>query len=75
MSMQDLPSRTEVIQQIKNNGGRIAAVMPIFYPRELLRTYGFQPIEIWGPPKVKACGHEHFQSSVCPIVRMLHRFF
>lgn len=67
--MQGLPSRKEIIQRVKDKGEHIAAVMPIFYPRELLRAYGFQPIEVWGPPNIIASEHQHFQSYACPIVR------
>lgn len=49
---------------------RLAAVLPIHYPRALLRAYGFHPMEVWGPPGVTAREEEtHFQEYVCSLVR------
>ncbi len=48
----------------------MAAVLPIHYPRALLRAFGFLPVEVWGPPRVDAaCGAQHLQPYVCSIVR------
>ncbi len=44
-------ARTSVIKDIKNRGGSVAAVLPIHYPRALLRAFDIYPIEVWGPPK------------------------
>ncbi|MFQ5921474.1 MAG: 2-hydroxyacyl-CoA dehydratase subunit D [Anaerolineales bacterium] len=48
----------------------IAAVLPIHYPRELLRAFGILPMEVWGPPNVDSSfGTAHVQAYVCSIVR------
>ena len=48
----------------------MAAVLPIHYPRALLRAFGILPMEVWGPPKVDAArGASHLQPYVCSIVR------
>lgn len=64
-----LPSRAEVVARVKEQGKRVLAVMPIHYPRALLRAYGFHPIELWGPPDAPvAQGARHFQAYTCDIV-------
>ena len=66
----DLPSRTTVIERFKGQGGRIAAVLPIHYPRALFRAFGMLPIEVWGPPGVdKSTGDAHLQAYACSTVR------
>jgi benzoyl-CoA reductase/2-hydroxyglutaryl-CoA dehydratase subunit BcrC/BadD/HgdB len=66
----DIPTRREVIAAEKARGGRVAAVFPIYYPRELLRAHGFQPLEVWGPPGVDAApAGAHLQAYTCSIVR------
>jgi benzoyl-CoA reductase subunit C len=65
-----LPRRTDVIADWKENGGLVAAVFPIHYPRELLRAFGILPVEVWGPPGVEAdYGATHLQSYLCSVVR------
>lgn len=67
--MLDLPTRTQTIQEHKRQGGRIAAVFPIHYPRALFRAFNFLPVEVWGPPKIDASkGAAHLQPYVCSIV-------
>ena len=64
-----IPSRKEVIKDIKNQGGLVAAVLPIHYSRALLRAFDIYPIEVWGPPKVDvSLGGAHLQPYVCSIV-------
>jgi benzoyl-CoA reductase/2-hydroxyglutaryl-CoA dehydratase subunit BcrC/BadD/HgdB len=66
----ELPSRTAVIRRWKEQGGAVAAVLPIHYPRALLRAFGLLPVEVWGPPRVdKAAGDGHLQAYTCSIVR------
>lgn len=66
----DLPSRQQVLQALRADGQHIAAVFPAFYPRELLRAFGFHPIELWAPPvPVSPAVAEHFQSYTCAIAR------
>jgi len=68
--MLTIPARAEVVRQVRERGERVAAVLPIHYPRALLRACGFQPMEVWGPPGVSAVeGNAHFQSYTCGIVR------
>ncbi len=68
--MIDLPRRTEVAQAFKQVGGSIAAVLPIHYPRALLRAFGVLPMEVWGPPNIDpTLGAAHVQAYVCSIVR------
>ncbi len=64
-----IPSRKEVIKDIKKRKGLVAAVLPIHYSRALLRTFDIYPIELWGPPKVDvSLGGTHLQTYVCSIV-------
>jgi len=66
----EIPSRSEVIRTWKAQGGRIAAVLPIHYPRALLRASGFLPVEVWGPPALEyGLGPSHLQPYVCSLVR------
>lgn len=66
----ELPHRTEIIRAHKARGGRIAAVLPIHYPRALFRAFDILPIEVWGPPRVDpTLGSAHLQPYVCSIVR------
>lgn len=66
----ELPHRTEIIRAHQARGGRIAAVLPIHYPRALLRAFDILPIEVWGPPRVEpTLGAAHLQPYVCSIVR------
>jgi benzoyl-CoA reductase/2-hydroxyglutaryl-CoA dehydratase subunit BcrC/BadD/HgdB len=66
----DLPHRSEIIRAHKANGGPIAAVLPIHYPRALLRAFNILPIEVWGPPRIDPMlGTAHLQPYVCSIVR------
>jgi benzoyl-CoA reductase/2-hydroxyglutaryl-CoA dehydratase subunit BcrC/BadD/HgdB len=65
-----IPDRKEVAARMKQEGRRIAAVLPIHYPRALLRAHGYHPMEVWGPPRVRSSeGDRHFQSYTCAIVR------
>lgn len=65
----EIPTRSEVIAEVRRRGRRVAAVLPYHYPRALLRAHGFHPIEIWGPPGVpRDQGGRHFQSYTCDIV-------
>lgn len=65
-----IPRRSEIIQSHKENGGQIAAVFPIHYPRALLRAFGILPVEVWGPPGVDVSRADaHLQAYVCTIVK------
>jgi benzoyl-CoA reductase/2-hydroxyglutaryl-CoA dehydratase subunit BcrC/BadD/HgdB len=65
----EIPSRDEVISTIRQRGGRIAAVFPIFYPRELLRAFGLYPVEVWAPPVHGTPPPDHLQTYTCSIAR------
>lgn len=55
---------------MQDAGYRIAAVLPVHYPRALLRACGFHPVEVWGPTRVDARGGDlRFQAYTCAIVR------
>ncbi|MGQ9467814.1 MAG: 2-hydroxyacyl-CoA dehydratase subunit D [Anaerolineae bacterium] len=64
-----IPSRTETLRSWREHGGGVAAVLPIHYPRALLRAFGLLPMEVWGPPRVDpALGAAHLQPYVCSVV-------
>ncbi len=68
--MSALPRRSEAIAAFKQQGGSVAAVFPIHYPRALLRAFDILPVEVWGPPRVDTSyGAEHLQPNICSIVR------
>jgi len=65
-----IPSRKEMIQNIKDQGGKVAAVLPYHYPRALLRAHGIFPVEVWGPAYVDdMAGTQHFPEYTCKIVQ------
>jgi benzoyl-CoA reductase/2-hydroxyglutaryl-CoA dehydratase subunit BcrC/BadD/HgdB len=65
-----IPTRRETIAQARQRGDRVAGVLPIHYPRALLRAHGIQPIEIWAPPRQDpTAGNAQFQAYACAIVR------
>ena len=65
-----IPRRSEVIRAHKSRGGRVAAVLPIHYPRALFRAFDILPVEVWGPPNVDSTlGAAHLQPYVCSIAR------
>jgi benzoyl-CoA reductase/2-hydroxyglutaryl-CoA dehydratase subunit BcrC/BadD/HgdB len=66
----DIPSRKGTIQAFKGMGGLVAGVLPIYYPRALLRAFNILPVEMWGPPRVDPVfGSAHIQPYICSIVR------
>ncbi len=69
-SLPAIPRRPDVARAHHEQGGLVAAVLPIHYPRALLRAFGILPIEVWGPPRVDAArGAARLQPYVCSIVR------
>lgn len=65
-----IPTRMEALARVEERGGQYAAVFPIHYPRALLRAFGLQPVEVWGPPgKETTLGDAHLQAYTCSIVR------
>lgn len=73
MSIEDIfafPRRSSVALAQKERGGYVAGVLPIHFPRALLRSFDILPMEVWGPPGVDATyGAAHLQAYVCSIVR------
>jgi benzoyl-CoA reductase/2-hydroxyglutaryl-CoA dehydratase subunit BcrC/BadD/HgdB len=69
-ALPEIPSRRETIQAFKGIGGKVAGVLPIHYPRALLRAFNILPVEIWGPPGIDPIfGSAHIQPYICSIVR------
>jgi benzoyl-CoA reductase/2-hydroxyglutaryl-CoA dehydratase subunit BcrC/BadD/HgdB len=65
-----IPTRKETVDSLRHQGRPIAAVLPIHYPRELVRACGLHPMEVWGPAGVDPVEADaHFQSYTCAIVR------
>jgi benzoyl-CoA reductase/2-hydroxyglutaryl-CoA dehydratase subunit BcrC/BadD/HgdB len=65
-----IPTRTDCVARARRRGDRIAGVLPIHYPRALLRAHRLQPVEIWAPPRQDpAAGNAHFQAYACAVVR------
>jgi benzoyl-CoA reductase/2-hydroxyglutaryl-CoA dehydratase subunit BcrC/BadD/HgdB len=65
-----IPTRSAVIAEARQRSDRIAAVLPIHYPRALLRAHGVHPVEIWAPPRQDpTAGNALFQAYACAIVR------
>ncbi len=63
----DLPNRRTAIESFRKGGGRIAAVFPGRYPREILLAAGFLPVEVWDPPGPIARASAHAQPFVCGV--------
>jgi benzoyl-CoA reductase/2-hydroxyglutaryl-CoA dehydratase subunit BcrC/BadD/HgdB len=68
--MVKVPGRIETITKYKKQGGRIAAVLPIHYPRALMRAFNILPVEVWGPPRLGVGeGAAHLQPYICSIAQ------
>ena len=66
----DIPTRKQAMEAYLDQGGQVAAVFPIHYPRALLRAFDLLPVEVWGPPGGDpASGNTHLQAYTCSIVR------
>lgn len=65
-----LPSRMDIIHNHRANGGWVAAIFPIHYPRALIRAFDILPVEVWGPPGLNSRpGAVHLQPYICSIVQ------
>lgn len=74
--VRSIPSRLEIAQRHKDAGGLVAGVLPIHYPRSLLRAFNIHPIEVWGPPNIDpTSGASRLQPYVCSLVRNALSFF
>jgi len=73
--MIDLPGRKTVCDKFREGGGRVAAVMPIHYPRAIFRAFDMLPIEVWGPPAMDiSYSAAHLQPYVCSMVHNMLSF-
>ncbi|MEA3358262.1 MAG: 2-hydroxyacyl-CoA dehydratase family protein [Thermodesulfobacteriota bacterium] len=64
-----IPQRKHIIKEFKGEGGKVAAVLPIHYPRALFRAFSILPVEVWGPPGIDSSyGGTHLQAYICSIV-------
>ena len=64
-----IPQRKHIIKEFKGQGGKVAAVLPIHYPRALFRAFSILPVEVWGPPGIDSSyGGTHLQAYICSIV-------
>jgi benzoyl-CoA reductase/2-hydroxyglutaryl-CoA dehydratase subunit BcrC/BadD/HgdB len=61
---------TYALRQKKEHDRRCLAVLPIYYPKELLTAFDILAVELWGPPG-PPCGDGagRLQSYVCSVVR------
>jgi benzoyl-CoA reductase/2-hydroxyglutaryl-CoA dehydratase subunit BcrC/BadD/HgdB len=65
-----IPRRSAVAEEYKAKCGRVAAVLPVHYPRALLRAFDILPMEVWGPPQQESDrGAAHMQGYFCSVVR------
>ncbi len=65
----ELLRRSEVMRQHRLAGGGVAAVLPVHYPRALLRAFGILPVEVWGPPgKDASSAGAYLQAYTCSVV-------
>jgi len=63
--------RIEYIQkQQKEHSRKVIGALPVHYPKEIFTALDVVPVEIWGPPGLKAGeGAGLIQTYICPIVR------
>ncbi|PKN55332.1 MAG: hypothetical protein CVU56_21900 [Deltaproteobacteria bacterium HGW-Deltaproteobacteria-14] len=65
-----IPSRADAVGEHLAGGGQVAAVLPVHYPRSLLRAFDLLPVEVWGPPvRDTQLGDAHLQAYTCSVVR------
>ena len=69
MSPIELPSRGDYARQWRERGGKVCAVFPAQYPKELLWAHGVLPMEVWDPPLAPARAQGHLQPYICSVVR------
>ena len=68
--MVTIPGRIETITKFHEQGGQVAAVLPIHYPRALFRAFNILPIEVWGPPGLGVGGGAtHLQPYICSVAQ------
>jgi len=55
---------------------KVLAVLPIFYPKEILTAMNILAVEVWGPPGPPISADVgRIQTYVCPVVRNAFAFF
>jgi benzoyl-CoA reductase/2-hydroxyglutaryl-CoA dehydratase subunit BcrC/BadD/HgdB len=63
-------SRLDAIRAHQASRGKVLAVLPIHYPKEILTALDILAVELWGPPgPPRGPDAGRIQSSVCSIVR------
>ena len=63
-------SRLDAIRAHQAGRGKVLAVLPIHYPKEILTALDILAVELWGPPgPPRGPDAGRIQSSVCSIVR------
>ena len=62
-------NRTEIIQENRAKGGRLAAVLPGRYPRALLEAHGYLAVEVWDPPVSPTAANAHLQVFACSVAQ------
>jgi benzoyl-CoA reductase/2-hydroxyglutaryl-CoA dehydratase subunit BcrC/BadD/HgdB len=63
-------SRLDAVSEHKARRGKVLAVLPIHYPKELLTALDILAVELWGPPgPPRGPDAGRIQSYVCAIVR------
>ncbi|MFC1936339.1 2-hydroxyacyl-CoA dehydratase subunit D [Chloroflexota bacterium] len=73
--MKPIPNRIDTINAFKEQGGQVAAVLPIHYPRSLFRAFNILPVEVWGPPGLASTsGSTHLQPYICSIAQNILSF-
>lgn len=67
--------RKNYIQSQKELNRKVLAVLPIFYPKEILTAMNILAVEVWGPPGEPFSPEVgRIQTYVCPIVRNAFAF-
>ncbi|BEQ13839.1 2-hydroxyacyl-CoA dehydratase subunit D [Desulfoferula mesophila] len=69
MSPSQLPTRSEYLKTWRGGGGKVCAVFPAQYPKELLWAHEVLPMEVWDPPQEPARATGHLQPYICSVVR------
>ncbi len=68
--------RKEYIEKQKKAGRKVLAVLPIYYPKEILTAANIHAVELWGPPgPPKGPSAGRVQSYICAVARNAVSFF
>lgn len=67
---ESVPTRAAAIAKHKERGGKVLAVLPVHYPKEILTALDVLAVELWGPPGAPAGpAAGRVQTYVCAVVR------